>query len=575
MIEWQNSFEKWKKFDLVSDLRIELNHLTEEQRQDAFYKDLEFGTGGMRGLLGVGTNRLNIYTVRKATEGLARVIEMEGEAAKGRGVVIAHDPRHMSEEFTYEIAKVLGKHKIKTYLFDELRPTPMLSFTVRYLKAQCGIVVTASHNPPKYNGYKIYNSDGCQLVPEEANKVIEQISQVNNELTIPVEDISVLKDNGLLQILNHDVDDAYTDAVSNLVLDKKLVKANGNELKIVFSPFNGTSNKPMRTTLAKAGFSNITIVKEQEQPDPDFSTLKSPNPEEHAAFELSMRYGQQKNADILIATDPDADRLGVAARNTEGKYEVFTGNQIGAILLEYILTKKSNARELTGADTLIKTIVTSNIGEKIAAAYGVRTLDALTGFKFIGDRIKSFKESINQKFIFGYEESYGYLIGDFVRDKDSIQPAVIISEIALVYKKRGLTLWEHLDDIFKKYGYFLNSLHSITLNGEVGQQKINDLLNDLRNNPVKSINNVMVTNISDFSVSKSHDIINNIEKDIELPKSNVIKYELEDNSWFAVRPSGTEPKIKFYFEVVTRDNTSEEKMKLFMKKVLDLFQIDE
>lgn len=551
-MNWKTQLDKWLTFNaLDAELKEELLIMKEDNKQaeDAFYKNLEFGTGGMRGELGPGTNRLNVYMVRKATEGLACYIEKSGEEAKKKGVVVAYDSRHKSPEFALEVAKVLGQHNIKTYVFNELRPTPELSYAVRYLNAFAGIVITASHNPPEYNGYKVYGEDGGQLPPAAANKIISHMNRVENELSISVKEEQGLLAEGLLAYIGPEVDAAYTEALKTIQLNRKLVEEARSELKIVFTPLHGAGNKPVREGLKAFGFTNVTVVKEQEHPDPDFSTVQSPNPEEHAAFELAIRYGKEVDADLLMATDPDADRLGVAVKDSSGEYVVLTGNQLGALMLHYLLIQKKEQGLLPENGAVVKTIVTSEIGRAIASSFGVKTFDTLTGFKFIGEKINEFERSGDYQFQFGYEESYGYLIGDFVRDKDAVQSAVFAAEVAAYCKAQGKSLYDGLLDIFSKYGYYKESLRSITLKGKDGAEQIQKLVDAFRVNPVSELGEIAVTCIEDYQSGERVHVKEGKTESMPFPVSNVLKYHFEDGTWFTIRPSGTEPKAKFYFGV--------------------------
>ncbi|WP_349409546.1 phospho-sugar mutase [Pseudalkalibacillus sp. SCS-8] len=570
-MSWKNSYERWVAFeDLEPELKEQLQSIEghEEKLEDSFYKNLEFGTGGMRGEIGPGTNRMNTYTIRKASEGLARYIEQFGEQAKQRGVVIAFDSRHKSPEFAMEAAKTLGNHGIQTYVFEELRPTPELSFAVRYLHAFSGIVITASHNPPEYNGFKVYGEDGGQLPPQAANEVIEYVNAVENELSVSVGDEEELKAEGLLKMIGERVDQAYLDKLTSIAVNKELIKEQ-RDLKIVFTPLHGTANKPVREGLAALGFNNVTVVSEQELPDPEFSTVQSPNPEEHAAFERAIAYGERENADVLMATDPDADRVGIAVKNLEGDYVVLTGNQTGALMLDYLLSQKQKQNELPENGVILKTIVTSEIGRTIAEKYGLETVDTLTGFKFIGEKMKEYEESGQYKFLFGYEESYGYLIGDFVRDKDAVQACLMAAEVAAYYKSQGKTLYEGLMDLFETYGYYLEGLESLTLKGKKGAEEIQEILSTFRSQAPSEFAGIPVTIIEDY-LSRERSFINQTGiEEITLPPSNVIKYTLEDGSWVCLRPSGTEPKIKFYFGVqATTYEWSQEQLKLLKEDVM-------
>ncbi|MFP3664193.1 phospho-sugar mutase [Priestia sp. SIMBA_032] len=561
-MNWKTQLDKWLTFNALDvELKEELFIMKEDNKQaeDAFYKNLEFGTGGMRGELGPGTNRLNVYMVRKATEGLACYIEESGEEAKKKGVVVAYDSRHKSPEFALEVAKVLGQHGIKTYVFDGLRPTPELSYAVRYLNAFAGIVITASHNPPEYNGYKVYGEDGGQLPPAAADKIISHMNRVENELSLSVKEKQELLAEGLLTYIGAEVDAAYTEALKTIQLNRKLVEEAGNELKIVFTPLHGSGNKPVREGLKAFGFTNVTVVKEQELPDPDFSTVQSPNPEEHAAFELAIRYGKEIDADLLMATDPDADRLGVAVKNSSGEYIVLTGNQLGALMLHYLLIQKKEQGLLPENGAVVKTIVTSEIGRAIASGFGLKTFDTLTGFKFIGEKINEFERSNDYQFQFGYEESYGYLIGDFVRDKDAVQSAVFAAEVAAYYKAQGKSLYEGLLDIFSKYGYYKESLRSITLKGKDGAEQIQKLVDAFRVNPVSELGEIAVTCIEDYHSGERVHLKEGKTESMLFPVSNVLKYHFEDGTWFTIRPSGTEPKAKFYFGVKKESLSQSEK----------------
>ncbi|MCY8930769.1 phosphoglucomutase [Bacillus subtilis] len=547
---WRKSYERWQQTEhLDPELKERLIELEgdEQALEDCFYKDLEFGTGGMRGEIGAGTNRMNIYTVRKASAGFAAYISKQGEEAKKRGVVIAYDSRHKSPEFAMEAAKTLATQGIQTYVFDELRPTPELSFAVRQLNAYGGIVVTASHNPPEYNGYKVYGDDGGQLPPKEADIVIEQVNAIENELTITVDEENKLKEKGLIKIIGEDIDKVYTEKLTSISVHPELSEE--VDVKVVFTPLHGTANKPVRRGLEALGYKNVTVVKEQELPDSNFSTVTSPNPEEHAAFEYAIKLGEEQNADILIATDPDADRLGIAVKNDQGKYTVLTGNQTGALLLHYLLSEKKKQGILPDNGVVLKTIVTSEIGRAVASSFGLDTIDTLTGFKFIGEKIKEYEASGQYTFQFGYEESYGYLIGDFARDKDAIQAALLAVEVCAFYKKQGMSLYEALINLFNEYGFYREGLKSLTLKGKQGAEQIEAILASFRQNPPQKMAGKQVVTAEDYAVSKRTLLTENKEEAIDLPKSNVLKYFLEDGSWFCLRPSGTEPKVKFYFAV--------------------------
>lgn len=552
MMSWKLVAERWLNFSgLDQELKEQLDRVKHDETQlgELFGKNLEFGTAGMRGEIGPGTNRMNIYTVRKASEGLARYLLSEDEKNAQRGVVIAYDSRHKSPEFALEVAKTIGKHGIKSYLFKELRPTPELSFAVRYLKAAAGVMITASHNPPEYNGYKVYGDDGAQLTPKPAAKLTSFVNDVQDELTVEVVEETELLEKGLLQYVGEEIDQAYLDQLATIQLNKPVVEKMAKELRIVFTPLHGTASRLVKMGLERFGFENVTFVKEQELPDPDFSTVKSPNPEDPEAFELAIQYGKKVDADILLGTDPDSDRLGIVVKNDQGEYVPLTGNQIGAILLHYILSQKKEQGILPENGIMIKTIVTSELGRAIAQDFGVATLDTLTGFKFIGEKIREFERSGQYTFQFGYEESYGCLIGDFVRDKDAVQATLLAAEVAAYYKAQGKTLLDGLQEIFEKYGFYRESLQSLTLKGLEGAEKIAQILDSFRKHPPVELAGVKVIAVEDYLTSVKKELTTGKLDPIKLPKSNVLKYFLEDGSWFCVRPSGTEPKCKFYFAV--------------------------
>lgn len=572
-LNWNDSYTKWSTFaTLEQDVKSELDAIKNDETalEDCFYKNLEFGTGGMRGEIGPGPNRMNTYTVRRAAKGLADYLESNGEDAKKRGVVIAYDSRHKSPQFAREAALTLGKQGITAYVFNDLRPTPELSFAVRHLGAYAGIVITASHNPPEYNGFKVYGPDGGQLPPGPADELVSYVDAIENELLIEVGEETQLKSELLYQIVPQDVDDAYNEQLKTILVQPDLVREQGSTVNIVFTPLHGTANVPVRRVLADAGFTNVTVVPEQELPDPNFSTVKSPNPEEHAAFEYAMKLGEEKEADLLLATDPDADRVGLAVKDFEGNYQVLTGNQTGALLLDYLLTKLKEEGTLPQNGIVLKTIVTSEIGAKIAEQFGLKSLDTLTGFKFIGEKIKEYEESGEHTFLFGYEESYGYLIGDFVRDKDAVQACLLGAELALYYKEREMTIYEGLQEVFSKYGFYREGLESLTLKGKAGAEKINSILASFRMDPPKEMNGIQIDSVEDYQSSERSLLVTGEKETITLPVSNVLKYKLTDGSWFCIRPSGTEPKVKFYFGVnAASDEDSKEKLATLRTAVMD------
>ncbi|GGN93306.1 phospho-sugar mutase [Saccharibacillus kuerlensis] len=511
-----------------------------DELEDRFYRELEFGTGGLRGVIGAGSNRMNRYTVGKATQGLAEYILETAQGKEGKpSVVIAHDSRHFSPEFSLEAALVLAANGIVAKLYPSLRTTPQLSFSVRHLQADGGIMVTASHNPPEYNGYKVYNREGGQLVPDEAERVISLVQGVQSFSEIKRITREEAEAQGLLVWLGEAEDEAFIDTVAGLSLSREqLAAGKGDDLQIVFTPLHGTGNVPVRRVLERIGFKNVTVVPEQEQPDGDFSTVKSPNPEEREAFTLAMKLGEELNADILIGTDPDCDRMGAVVRNKEGQYVVLTGNQSGAIMVDYVLGRMKEAGTLPENGAVIKTIVTSEMGAAIARHYGATVLNTLTGFKYIGEKMNQFEQTGEHTFLFGYEESYGYLAGTYARDKDAVLASMLIAEAAAYYKTQGKTLYDVLEGLYEQFGMFIERLESRTMKGKDGLAKIQSIMADWRENPPTEVAGVKVVQTLDYAQGID-----------DLPAENVLKYMLEDDSWFVLRPSGTEPKIKVYFAV--------------------------
>lgn len=551
-MEWRQKAEQWLSHpDLPEDVKKELIALAAypEKLEDCFYRNLAFGTGGLRGEIGPGTNRMNMYTVRKVSEGLARYMTAQGREAMQRGVAIAYDVRRKSREFALEAALTFNRHGIPAYVFDDIRPTPVLSFAVRHLGAYAGIVITASHNPPEYNGYKVYGPDGGQLPPLEADAVTAYVNEVRDELSIDVMEERAAREAGLLHRIGSEVDDAYMERICALSPNPELMRRMGDQVQIVFTPLHGTSNRLVRRGLAALGCTKVAVVAEQEEPDSEFSTVASPNPEEHAAFELAIQYGRRLDADLLLGTDPDADRVGVVVKNTAGDYVVLTGNQTGALLLHYLLEQKQAQGTLPSNGVVLKTIVTSEIGRAIATAFGMETMDTLTGFKFIGEKMKEFEASGSHTFVFGYEESYGYLAGDDVRDKDAVQICLLAAEVAAYYKSRGMTMYEGLLEIFSIYGYYLEDLVSLTLKGKAGLKKIEAMMEAFRSEPPTAAGGKRITAIEDYSMGVRTWIDEGRAERLTLPSAHVLKYMLEDGGWFCLRPSGTEPKMKFYFGV--------------------------
>ncbi|MGM0237757.1 phospho-sugar mutase [Enterococcus sp. AZ103] len=550
-MSWEKVYEQWADSDKLDDtLKKQLADLANDQamKKDAFYKPLEFGTAGMRGIIGPGINRMNIFTVRQATEGLARFMDTQDLATKKRGVAIAYDSRHMSPEFAMEAAKTLAKHDIPSFVFESLRPTPELSYAVRSEEAFAGIMITASHNPAAYNGYKIYGEDGGQMPPEHADALTAFVRQVENPLEVEILSEEAAKQADLIHIIGEEIDTAYLKEMKTVTINQELINEMGEELKLVYTPLHGTGGMLGEKALQQAGFKSYMLVPEQAIADPDFSTVKSPNPEEPGAFEYAMKLGEKEDADLLIATDPDADRLGAAVRLPDGSYQVLTGNQIGALLIRYILQAHQDAGTLPKNAAVLKSIVSSELPTTIAKSYGAEMISVLTGFKFIAEKIQQYEDDGSHTFMFGFEESYGYLIKPFVRDKDAIQALILLAEVAAYYKKAGKTLYDGLQDILAEYGYFAEKTISITLDGEAGAAKIEEILGDLRQEAPKDFAGINVVLTEDFLKRETTDESGKISP-IEMPPSNVLKYVLADETWIAIRPSGTEPKIKFYIGV--------------------------
>lgn len=572
MGNWEKAYQKWAQAEgLDPGLRGELEELQQDEGQleNAFFEDLTFGTGGMRGILGPGTNRMNIYTVRKAVKGLATYLEENAVNYKDRGVVVAYDSRYMSQEFALECAKVLGYHGIKTYVFTALQPTPVLSFAVRYLGTVAGIMITASHNPPEYNGLKVYNDAGSQILAE-ADEMIHHMNQVGDEFAIPVVSEEKLDAEKLLEWLNGEVGNAYLAELLHISKWDKAGLAKEKDLEIVFTPLHGTAGILVPEGLKQLNFTNVHSVEAQAIPDPEFSTVASPNPEEHQAFTEAIKLGKEKHADILLATDPDADRLGVAVKNASGEYQVLTGNQLGSLLLDYIL-RHTNEQILPNA-RMIKTIVTTEFGRAIAASFGVQTLDTLTGFKYISEKINEY-DATGETFVFGYEESYGYLISGFARDKDAVQAAVMACEMAVYWKEQGFTLLEALNNLYEEHGFFKEGLDGLTLDGKAGKEQIEKMVDDFRGNERSMIGTLKTICIEDYQARTR--IFKDGTKKIEslhLPQENVIKYMLEDQCWVCLRPSGTEPKIKWYYGAHGKtEEEVDQKVNMLEQALKDIF----
>ena len=563
MTSYQNTYQEWLSSQYFDDeTKNELLKIQNDEKEieDRFYKNLEFGTGGLRGVIGAGTNRINKYTVRRATYGLANyILEKCGEEGKTKGVVIAYDSRYKSEEFSTEAAKTLAACGIKAYIFDSLRPTPQLSFAVRHLGCVAGIVITASHNPPEYNGYKVYWTDGGQVCPHIAKEIITEVNKIEDYSKIPTTD----SNSELIVTLDETVDTAFCDAVKKQVINQELINKVGKDIKIIFTPIHGTGNLPIRRVLSEVGFENVSVVKEQEMPDSNFSTVAYPNPEEKEVFDIAIEMAKKDGADIIIGTDPDCDRVGVVVKDNNGEYIVLNGNQVGSLLVNYVMSNKSEKIKEVHNPMIVKTIVTSELGAEIAKSYNVGCVDTLTGFKFIGEKIHQYEEDKSATFIMGYEESYGYLVGTHARDKDGVVSALLISEMAAYYYDKNMTLYEGLQEVYKKYGYYREELQSITLKGIDGMEQIKSIMNTFRTSNIEEITRIKVAQLKDYSQG-----IDN------LPKSDVLKFILEDNSWIAVRPSGTEPKIKFYYGCNGADKTVvDNKLEEIMKYVNDMVYV--
>ena len=551
---YQDNFKKWLDYAELPDyLREDLNSMDEKTKEDAFYTNLEFGTAGMRGLIGAGTNRINIYVVRQATEGLARLIEEKGDEFKKRGVAIAYDSRHFSPEFAFESAAVLAKHGIKSYVFESLRPTPELSFAVRHLGTFAGIMITASHNPAPFNGYKVYGEDGGQMPPHDADALTDYIRAIENPFAIEVADVEAEKASGLIEVIGDAIDAEYLKEVKDVNINQKLIDEYGKDMKIVYTPLHGTGEMLARRALAQAGFDSVEVVEAQAVADPDFSTVKSPNPESQAAFALAEELGRKVGADVLVATDPDADRVGVEVLQKDGSYLNLSGNQIGAIMAKYILEAHKSAGTLPANAALCKSIVSTDLVTKIAESYGATMFNVLTGFKFIAEKIQEFEEKHNHTYMMGFEESFGYLIKPFVRDKDAIQAVLVVAELAAYYLSRGLTLADGIEEIYKEYGYFAEKTISVTLSGVDGAEQIKAIMAKFRDNAPKEFNATAISVTEDFKAQTSTAADGTVTA-LTTPPSDVLKYTLDDGSWIAVRPSGTEPKIKFYIAVVGDSN---------------------
>lgn len=567
-MDYKKRYKNWlAQVDLEPELRQDLDAITDEKEiEDRFYTDLEFGTGGMRGKMGAGSNRMNVYTVAKVTYGLGKYLLRADMANWEKGVVIAYDSRHNSRKFAETAAGVLGKMGVAAYLFKELRPTPELSFAVRSLKAAGGIVITASHNPKEYNGYKVYGPDGGQMVTASADALIKEIENITDIFDIPTMTLAEGLNQRIITMVGEKMDNAFSDAVTAICYPNP-----DSQLKVVYTPLHGSGNTPVRRVLTELGYQHVFVVPEQELPDGDFTTAPYPNPEDPAVFVLAMALAEEKKADIIIGTDPDGDRVGVVGRNQKGQFEVFSGNQTGALLVDYYLKTR---KDLPQNKVVIKTIVTSELGGIVAKSHGAAVLDVLTGFKYIGECMTEFEKTGDYSFAFGYEESYGYLAGDYARDKDAVVASALICEMTDYYKKQGKTLYQGLIDLYEKHGYFIEDVVALTLEGIEGKTKITEIMEKFRSVSFPGFAEAKLISFNDYEAGVSNDIVSGTKAAIDLPRSNVLKFVFNDYSWFALRPSGTEPKLKIYFSVTgkTRDEAMAKK-DLLKKQVTALIEV--
>ena len=572
-MEYREIYEQWLANPYFDEaIKEELKGISEDENEikERFYMDLEFGTAGLRGIIGAGTNRMNIYVVRRATQGLANYIAKVDK--KAQGVAIAYDSRHMSPEFAEEAALCLAANGIKAYIFESLRPTPELSFAVRHLGCVAGINVTASHNPPEYNGYKVYWEDGAQITPPHDSGIMGEVKSISDWNTVKTMDKAEAEKAGLFQVIGKEVDDAYMSELKKQVIHMDAIEKEGKNLKIVYTPLHGTGNIPARRILKELGFENVYVVKEQELPDGDFPTVSYPNPEAAEAFELGLKLAKEVDADLVLATDPDADRLGVRVKDKNGEYHDLTGNMSGCLLANYELSQRKAVNGSLPEDgALIKTIVTTNLADAIAKGYGVKLIEVLTGFKFIGQQILGFEKSGKGSYLFGFEESYGCLIGTYARDKDAIVATMALCEAAAYYKTQGKTLWDAMIEMYEQFGYYKDAIQSVTMKGIEGLQKIQEIMNSLRQNPPAEFAGHKVVAVRDYKADTIKDLATGEVKATGLPNSNVLYYELTDDAWVCVRPSGTEPKVKFYSGVKgTSLADADKKSEIMGKAVLDM-----
>ena len=569
-MNYKEKYNTWIKSDLIdAETKNELKSISDDKEiEDRFYKDLDFGTGGLRGEIGAGSNRMNVYTVAQATQGFANYLN---DSFKNPSVAIAYDSRNMSKEFAKAAALTLCANNVKVYLYESLRPTPVLSYTVRELKCSGGIVVTASHNPKIYNGYKVYDEFGGQVTDEKANIIIDCVNAVDDFSKIKNIDEKIALEKGLLTYIGENIDKLYYEKVKGLTIRTDLVKEKAKNLNVIYTPIHGSGNVPVRSVLEQLGYSNIKVVKEQEAPDGNFPTASYPNPENPDVFELAVKMAKTENPDVIFGTDPDCDRIGLVVKDNTGEYNVLTGNQTGLLLTHYVLSSLKETNKLPQNGVVIKTIVTTEGARRIAEDFDIEILDVLTGFKYIGEKIREFQEAGNKTYLFGFEESYGYLAGEFVRDKDAVIASMLVCEMCLYYKEQGKSLYEALIELYEKYGYFKENLVSLELKGKEGQEKISDCIEALRNDPINEVDKVKIVTRLDYKLSSEENTVSNTKATIDLPKSNVLKYILEDGSWFVVRPSGTEPKMKIYLAVKSSslDNADKDIAK-FKEKVMEI-----
>lgn len=567
LMDYLKEYGHWLE-NLNTEEKKELEKIknNDAEIKDRFYKALEFGTAGLRGVIGMGLNRMNVYVVGQATQGLANQLIKTNPGRNDLKVTIAYDSRHKSDEFAKTAACVLAANGIKALIFSELKPVPELSFSVRYKKADAGIAVTASHNPAKYNGYKVYGNDGAQLGPELASIVLDEIEKTDIFNGVKKCDFDDAVKSGMIEIMGDEVEEVYLDRVQEQCINPELIKEKGESLKFVYTPFHGTGNKPVRKILDRVGFKNVLVVKEQELPDGDFPTVKSPNPENKEGFKIAIELAKKNSADLIIGTDPDADRVGILVKDKTGEYINLTGNQTGVLLCEYILSMRKELGTLPKDGFVVKTIVTTNIIKKICDSYGIEMKEVLTGFKFIGEKIKEAEESGKGTYVFGFEESYGYLAGTYARDKDAVVASMLIAEMALYYQEKGLSLYDQLLNIYKKYGYYKEEVVSVTMEGIEGLDKIKSIMDNIRKNPPAVFAGKNVLAVRDYKTSVRTDVKTGETEKITLPESNVIYLELEDGNNFIIRPSGTEPKIKLYCLLCGKDAAETEALALKVRK---------